>query len=135
MQKRRKHPRHDTILYLQVYSLPDKAPIARMTDISAEGLMLLSSTTFTLNSPFEAVIAMPSGGILGESELKCTLTPRWEGKDENPDLVLTGCTMQVPEAYKSVLDELISRYSFSSGNTDFRKLFEKNMNNSSSQDK
>lgn len=124
MQKKRKNPRHDTILYLKVYSLPEHTPVARMTDISTEGLMLLSNTALTVNSPFDAAITLPAGGISGETELKCTLTPKWNRTDENPSLVLTGCTMQVEEKYRPVLDELISRYSFSSGHTDFRRLFE-----------
>ncbi|MFP4178642.1 MAG: hypothetical protein ACLFSA_01180, partial [Spirochaetaceae bacterium] len=124
LQKKRKNPRHDTILYLQVYSLPEHTPVARMTDISTEGLMLLSHSTLPLNKPFDASIALPAGGISGKAELKCTVTPRWNRTDENPSLVLTGCTMQVEQEYRPVLDELISRYSFSSGHTDFRRLFE-----------
>ncbi|MCF7928851.1 MAG: PilZ domain-containing protein [Spirochaetales bacterium] len=135
MQKKRKSPRHDTIFYLQVFSLPDRSPIARMTDISVGGVMLLSSTSFSLNQPFKAAIALPPGGISGKDELECTITPRWERTDENPELVLTGCTMEIPADYEPALNEMISRYGFSSGHTDFRRLFEEHLHNPSSEDR
>ena len=135
MDKNRKFPRHDTILYLQVYNLPEREPIARMTDISVGGVMLLSSSSFPLNTPFEASIALPPGGISAKDELKCTITPRWERSDENPALVLTGCTMEISKEYEAVLNEMISRYAFSSGHTDFRRLFEKHQHTPSSEDR
>ena len=135
MDKNRKFPRHDTILYLQVYNLPEREPIARMTDISVGGVMLLSSSSFPLNTPFEASIALPPGGISAKDELKCTITPRWERSDENPALVLTGCTMENSKEYEAVLNEMISRYAFSSGHTDFRRLFEKHQHTPSSEDR
>lgn len=124
MQSKRKFPRRDTILYLQVYSQPNGDPVARLVDLSPEGALLLSSTSFTIHTPFEACITLPVEGIHGQSELQCTLFPRWKRPDYNPEYVLTGCTMEVAQEKQPILDELISRYSFSSGHTDLRRIFE-----------
>jgi len=119
MAQKRRHQRHGTILYLQVYARPSHEKIARLVDISDEGALLLSENTFSLEEPIEASIESPKMESKEGTEIPCTLTPRWQKPDYNPDFLLTGCTMEVSSGARRLLEELMWHYGFDGETSDF----------------
>ncbi len=120
MEQKRHSDRHDTILYLQVYSAKGKKPIARLIDMSSDGALLLSESSFPLEEPFAAVIALPQVGTKETKELSCTLTPHWSKPDYNPDFTLTGCTMEFDSGQRLLINEFMREYGFNGEAPQFR---------------
>lgn len=124
MDQKRRHPRHDTILYLQVYSSPDREPIARLIDISTDGALLLSESPFPLDASFDAIIELPRLDSKETTEITCTLTPRWHKPDYNPDLTLNGCAMEVKSGNYRRIEEFMRDYGFGGEISDVEDLRE-----------
>jgi hypothetical protein len=119
MKQKRRYRRRDTILYLQVYSTPKRAPFARLVDISTEGALLLSDHPLPLNEPFDALLEVPKLESKETRELKCTFTPRWHKPDYNPNFTLNGCEMTVPPEHKLLLREFMNQYGFDGESPEF----------------
>jgi|GEM_PF-1313750 len=124
MNDKRDTPRHDTVLYLPIVGTQTGREIGRLADISAGGALVVSSDAIELNSEIEVTIVLPSGLFGSGHALHGTLTPKWRKPDRNPSLILTGCILAVDTESAGLVENLTQRYSFSSGHTDFRRLFE-----------
>ncbi len=121
MAQKRRYPRRDTILYLQVYSKPERKPIARLVDISTEGALLLSETPFAIDEMFEAFLELPNLNSKETTEIACSFTPRWQKPDYNPDYILTGCKMDVFPQHKLLLEEFMRNYGFGGEASEFEE--------------
>ncbi len=120
MQEKRRYLRRDTILYLQVYSSPEREPVARLVDISAEGALLLSEEPFPLDEPFDALLELPKMGSKETTDILCSFTPRWHQPDYNPELTLNGCEMNVSSENRPQLREFMEQYGFSGEAPEFK---------------
>ncbi len=88
--------------------------------MSSDGALLLSDSSFRPEEPFAAVIALPQMGTKETKELSCTLTPRWSKPDYNPDLHLTGCTMELAPVHRRLINDFVREYGFNGEAPQFR---------------
>lgn len=127
MNYSRKSERRESLLYLPVTLAGDNAPLGRIADLSAEGILLISDKKLKVGNPLDVVIALPGGSLSSREEgwesLKAEVIPRWSRPDRNPRLTLWGCSLQIDPSEEPLLDFLIHEYSFSSGTRDFYRLY------------
>lgn len=141
-EDQRRVQRRDSILYLPVYprlNTSEQAsenegsePLARLVDISPEGMLLISRQALPQDTPLDAAVSLPRNEEHPPEEgtgttLSCRLTPRWSKQDVNPRNILTGCSMEIPPGQEALVQQLLTYYSFNNDTKDFRQHYQERM--------
>jgi hypothetical protein len=112
MPERRKLKRRHLLYYLQVYNGPGQTLIGHVVDITAEGVMLMTSGERPTGETLNLRMVLP--GEAGErNPLEFTATSLWCRRDVNPDFWDVGFkTEGLSRAQAGVIETLIDDYGF-----------------------
>jgi hypothetical protein len=111
MQDRRKHPRKDLYLFLNVYDPKSEQNIGTLLNLSLEGAMVLSENRVDSDMVFELQIKLPEN-FFQKHELVFTAKSRWCAPDINPEFYDVGYQFaNVSEEDGRIIKEILEKYS------------------------
>lgn len=112
------------MIYLAIVSSDTDQEVGRLADLSVAGALVLSPRALPIGAPLPVRVSLPPG--LGDEEryLGATITPRWHKHDVDPRYILNGCSLVVDDGNRFLVDLLIERYAFGSGEVDLRQKYE-----------
>jgi len=114
-EQRRKEVRRHLVYYLQVVSAISGKPRGRLGDLSADGMLLLTSSPFEVGKNYHLRVEMPE-----DDPEPLALTVRaecsWVRKDANPDITLAGFKfVQLTVPALKAINRLQKEYGFFDG--------------------
>jgi hypothetical protein len=116
MSDQRMSQRRNVLFYLEIQDQESGKEIARLGDISEDGLMLLSPKKIPVQSALAIRIILPSSKDFYKKHIDCNVEVRWVKPDVNPSLFCIGCrTVDLSEPDKEIVDRLIALYGFGGG--------------------
>ncbi len=138
-ENKRTSERRRIFYYLEVEDTQTKKPLGRIGDVSANGIMLLTSQALPLNTKYSIGITIPDSPELKshfpslpqDRVVKMSVITRWKKADHNPSITCIGCQVVDDETNKQevsseasrVFEQLIQYYGFSDGYKQFRQLY------------
>lgn len=111
MANQRRSTRKQLFFDLEVKERRTRRKLGHLVDITAEGLLLLSTRAFEKGQKLDVVIKLPDlPGLRGE-RLGGTAIVRWTGHDHNPALHCAGLQFEGLDAKaQAVVDMLVLRF-------------------------
>ncbi len=117
MSDQRMSRRRNVLFYLEIQDQESGKEIARLGDISEDGLMLLSPKKIPVQSVLTIRIILPSSKDFYKRHIDCSVEVRWVKPDVNPSLFCIGCRIiDLSEPDKEIVDRLMALYGFGGGN-------------------
>ena len=109
MAEKRRLKRRHLIYYLRVFDRNDDQLIGHLTDITVEGMMLISEEPIKTNTVFQARMVLPTG-IEGHKPVNFDIGSVWCHRDVNPNFYATGFQLidispEDVETINSLIDE------------------------------
>lgn len=111
MANQRKSKRRQLFFDLEVTERRTRRKLGHVVDITAEGMLLLSSHTYEKGEKLEVVVKLPDLPELHAERLAGTAVVRWSGQDHNPSLSCAGLQFEGLDAKaQAVVDILVVRF-------------------------
>ena len=115
MPDKRQSKRRQLFFNFEVHERGTRRKLGHLVDLTAEGMLLLSSEPHQKGERLEVVVKLPDLPALEGERLSGTAVVRWSGHDSNPSLHCSGLQFEELGAKeKAVVDILVARFGFHS---------------------
>lgn len=111
--EKRAQRRRNTIYYLEVFDLESGTLLGRLTDITVEGMMLISEKPITADRTYQCRMVLPKE-ILGRTNIIFDATCVWSRQARNSDFFEAGFRSLIADPGDiDAIEMLIQRFAFS----------------------
>src|SRR4030067_3796151 len=112
MQERRKYPRKDLLLFINVYESKSGRIIWTLLNITLDGARVLRENRIDSDKPMELHIKLPES-FIQKHELIFSANSRWCAPDINPEFFDVGYQFaNVSEEDAKIIQAIIEKYGF-----------------------
>lgn len=112
MQERRKLKRRYLMFYSRIFDRKDGSLIGYLSDITIEGMMIISEATLETGVTHKLRMDLPED-IFGTGHLDFEAYCIWSHQDVNPNFFIAGFKLdELKEEEKEIVERIIESYGF-----------------------